>query len=270
MLFALLAGACATLGVPAALPPLQIEHAVFTQGVLGPERPTADFYRQDEVCLHYVLTGVRTDAGGQFDLTLTYKLFDPSGALAWRNEATGKGGMLLGGGTLVGHLELPLDQPYLPPGEWTVEVVVTDNASKRSATLDRKFHYKPLDLAVVRPSFAADDEFKVPARPTLAIANVPLHFRGKVIGFALDEGTRGSANLDITIHYLDGEGHDLGKPFEMHMHQKAPEPISPLACCDFNATLVPNRAGKFTIRVVAHDKVAKKTATLEVPLHVQE
>jgi hypothetical protein len=270
MLFALLAGACASLGVPAALPPLRFERDCFTQGFLGPERPTADYYRQDEVCLHYVLTGVRTDAGGEFDLTLAYKLFDPTGALVWQNQGSGKGGMLLGGGTLVGHFELPLDHPYLPPGEWKFEVVATDNASKQSATLDRKFRYKPLDLAVVRPMFAVDDQFKVPARPTAAIANVPLHFRGKVVGFALDRGTHGSADLEITIHYVDADGHDLGKPFEMHMQQKAPEPITPLACCDFNATLVPNRAGKFTIRVVAHDKVAKKTATLDVPLHVQE
>jgi hypothetical protein len=270
MLCSFLAGAWFALTLPVPGPPLQFQDARLTQGFLGPERASAEYYRQDEVCLRYVLTGVHTDADGQFDVTLENRLTDPGGALAWQNTAPAKGSLLLGGGTVVGHMDLPLDHPYLPPGDWTMAVTATDHVAHQSTTITRKFTYKPLELAVVRPAFSTDEQFKVPVRQTAAVAGQPLFFRGKVVGYAKDEGSRGNAALDIAVHFLDAEGHDVGKPYEMHVEQKITEPVNPLECCDFNMGFVPNRAGKFTLRVEAHDRIGKKTATLDVPLHVQE
>jgi hypothetical protein len=270
MLCTFLAGACVAVAASASQPPLQFDEMVFTQGPLGPVRASADFYRQDEVCLRGILTGLRTGADGQFDVTIEHKVIDPNGALFGQHTSPAKGALHLGGGAFVGRFSLPLDHPYLPPGEWTVEVTATDNVAGQSTTVSRKFRYRPLELAVVRPAFFADDQSKVPARPTAAAAGQPLFFRGKVVGFVKDEGSHGNAELDIEIHFLDADGQDVARPFELHLRQKVEEPVNPLECCDFNYTFTPNRPGKFTIRVVAHDKVGKKTATLEVPLHVQQ
>jgi hypothetical protein len=249
---------------------LQLQDLVFTQGALGPVRASADFCRQDEVCLRYLLTNAAAGEDGQVDVTVEHRLIDPTGVLFGRHTAPVKGALLLGGGSVVERFALPLDHPYLPPGEWTVEATATDNVSKQTATISRKFRYKPLELAVVRPGLFADEQHKQPARPTAAIIGQPLFFRGQIVGFAKSEGSHGDAAIDVEIHFLDADGHDTGKPFELHVRQKIGEPINPLECCDFNCTFVPNRSGKFTIRVLAHDKIAEKTATLEVPLHVQE
>jgi hypothetical protein len=238
----------------------------FTYGPFGPERESADFHRQDEVFLYYTIAGLRLNADGAFDLTLENKVTDPNGALVQHNSVPAKCKLLLGD-SVPGFFTMALDFPYLPTGEWKVEITATDNVARRSASLTRTFHYLPPQLAVVRPGFFRDDQYKVPARLTAAVVGQPLFCRAKLVGFAKDHG---NADVDVEFQFLDQEKcEEVATPFAMRFQKKLEEEPLPLESCDLNWNFTPNRAGDFRLRVVAHDRVSKKTAHLEVPLHIE-
>src|SRR5262245_14304760 len=238
----------------------------FTGGLFGPERAPAVFHRQDEVCLHYTVAGLQTDSDGRIDVTFETKVTDPNGAVALRNSAPAKTDLLLGGDRVPGFFNLALDFPYLPEGEWTVEVAATDNVSRTTATLTQKWEYRPKEFAVVRLGLARDDLFKFPARASTVVVGQPLFFRAKVVNFARE---RGRLKMDVEVQFLDAEGHEVSKPRSMPIRHQLEGDPSPLECWDLSGGVQPNRAGDFKVRIVAHDRISQKTTQVEVPLHVE-
>jgi hypothetical protein len=238
----------------------------FTHGPFGPERSPAVFHSRDEVWMHYSVTGLQTDAEDRIDVATEYKLIDPMGTVAFRTSQPAKTDLLLGGGTVSGVFNVPLDIPYLPEGEWTVEITITDNVAKRSTTQALKWTHKPREFAFVRMAFARDDQFKVPAQLTAAVVGQPIFLRNKLVGYVRDHG---KLEIDVEMVIMDAEGREVMKPRQFPgRHQLEGDP-SPMESWDFNGNFVPNRPGQFTIRFTAHDRIGDKTATVEVPLHVE-
>jgi hypothetical protein len=152
------------------------------------------------------------------------------------------------------------------PGEYTMKVTVTDRRSKQSASLTRKFEVLPKDFGLVRLHWAYMLQTPV-AAPPLAVAGQTVVFNCEAVNFARDKD-KGQPNFTYELVVLDEQGNPvLKKPITDELTMGAPKELTSIPIA---MPLQLNRPGKFTVKITAQDRVAKKTATVSLPMQVVE
>jgi hypothetical protein len=224
-----------------------------------------EYYPTDVVFLRFVVAGARRNSRGEVDFRAAVRLTDTdSKEAAFQAMPRRTQWLALGGDSFVSFAGLLLDGE-VPPGEYRATVTVTDELSAEEATCERPLTVKPLELAVVAPTFSYDPEGRIPAPPG-GDPTRTLYWRMNVIGFACPGG---EIDLKARIEFLDAAGQErLSDPEDIPIHRGAREGASPPRMVYLNGSLGLSRPGHYLMRVTVTDQVAHKTAKFETSLHV--
>ena len=251
------------LGVTPAESGLSLTHVRSTHGLLGPERKSEALPPGDVFFLCFDIEGITVEDGGKVRYSLGIEASDPSGKVVFRQKPIDTESKVSLGGTSVpayAQLDIGLDTPS---GDYQFKVVVKDLASGKEQSLTRPVKVLPRGFALVRQTVSLDTEAKYPAAVLACGQGVWVHC--SAVEFARAAANK-QPNLVFEVRVLDDSGKPtLTKPIVHKIDKGIPanEKKVPLA---FPLSL--NRAGKFTLEVVARDEVAGKTAKFVLPLTV--
>lgn len=252
-------------GATAARADLTLRNIQAAYGTLGPERKSIDYFPYDEVFFRYTITGLQTDRQGDMDVLIESRIVDENGKVIPGSRDPVKGKLHLAGGTFSGSSTVRLGNQF-PPGEYTLTVMVTDNLASESVQFSRKFRVKPAEFAIVAPRFFYGDT-ATPA-PAGGMAGQLVRVKLKVIGF---EKTANKLETELEVQILDGDGKDmLETPRRATLTSSDPTEVRNATHLNFTELIGLNRAGTFTLRLTATDKIGNQTTTLELPLKVSQ
>jgi hypothetical protein len=251
---------------------LKLSNDQVTYGLLGPVRPDSKFLPGDVFFVSFDIENATVDKAGEVQYSMQMEVRDEKNKSLFKQAPRNlKALNSLGGRTLpaFAHVNIGLDQP---PGIYTLEVTVTDLGSKSktspTATLTRKFQVLPLTFALIRPqlsTIASETPERFPA-PNVGVPGQVVWVNFAAVGFKRDDKDK-DPNMHVTMEVLDEKGKPtLDVPFTGDANKDVPK----------NFNLVPmqfwlafNRPGKFTVRLIAEDKVAKtKSPPLTFPITV--
>lgn len=249
---------------PAQADKLQLTNARLTYGILGAERDNAKFLPGDVFCTTFDIEGLKADAGGNVSYKMGLVMKDKEGNKVYGRDPQEVKGLLSLGGSRIPAIALVEIGADTAPGEYTVAVTVSDQASKASDTLTKKFEVTPKGFGLVRVhtiyNFAGG-----PPAPAVGIAG-----QSYVVNFAAANFERDTKNKepDVAVEMTVLDENDkptLAKPFTGEFGKDVP---ANLTVMQMQFLLELNRVGKFTVKLKATDKIAKKTAELSFKLTV--
>jgi hypothetical protein len=256
-----LAGAPVATGWGGGTGQLNIHNIQACQGPFGPERNPLHYYHHEVVWFRFAIHGAKADQEGNIDLDIASELSGPDGASVSKNERHSTGTLQLGPGfrEMVGF-ELP---PELKPGEYVLTVAIRDKLSGQATAFQRKLYLKSGEFAVAMPEFYFDSERTVRA-PFGGVEGQTLYFQFVVVGIAHSSGR---SHVETKYELLDGKTRQvLSKPVAS-VHDTN-NPLLAQAWVRLASQVRLHTPGDFILRILATDRLANKTATLEVPLRV--
>jgi hypothetical protein len=236
-----------------------------TYGFLGAPRPDSKLLPGDAYYVAFDIDNVQMDPNGRVLYSMAMEVLDSKKKTQFKQDPRDLEALnSLGGRHLpaFASVVIGVDQP---PGEYTLKVTVTDRAAKVTKSFERKFDVQARDFGLVRVALSGDPQNSVPAS-TIGVAgqSLWLHFFG--VGFARG-GNKNEPDIGVEMVILDeSDRQTLPKPFAGDLKEwPKDQPAVP-----FDFPLALNRAGKFTIRLKATDRIAKKTAEMSFPITVVE
>ena len=242
---------------------LSLKHARSTHGLLGPRRRDDTVAPGDIFFVCFDIAGIRVDAEGKVRYRMGMELSDAEGKVVFQQAAKEQDVHASLGGDRVpayAHLSVGLDTP---PGDYRMKVVVHDLASGREQSLSRKIKVLAKDFALVRTTVALDEDAQYPVAAFVCGQAVWVHT--SVVEFARGRGKQ--ANIVLRMRVLDESGKPtLAKAATDTLSEDVPANLSGLPMA---LPLTLNRSGKFTVELLAHDRVSGKKARVSFPLVVQ-
>ncbi len=234
-----------------------------TYGELGGTRPDTKFLPGDVMFVGFDIENITVGTDGSCKYTMGMEVTDKKGKPTLRQDQAKREEYLpLGGNKLPARafVTLGLD---MDPGEYTMTVTVTDESKPGvKKTITRKFDVLKKDFAIVSVYTTCDPNGTISA-PTTGVVGQSIWVQFGIVGFARDPKTK-QPIVEYEIMFLD-EG---GKPT-----LKKPITDKTISGIEDNAEAFPNRyilpftrAGKFTMRIKATDKVQNKSYTFDLPV----
>lgn len=260
---------------PAQTDQLETKNVRFTYGILGQERKDNSYLPGDMVVLAFEVEGLKTADDGQVRYSLGLTLTNKKGEVKFGRDPQEMVTVnTLGGSRLpvfargeIGH--------DTQPGEYTMTVIVTDMATKKTAKLTRPFEVKRTQLGIIRTGFVYNDMSEAGGgrpqlAPPLAVPgqNLVLHFAA--VGFEL-KGDKQQPNLAVKMEVKDDKDNTvLKKPFTGTVSDIS-DSEKKLHFAPLYFPIQLNRSGNYKIVLTLTDKNANdKTATLTLDLKVVE
>jgi len=252
---------------------LQLTNPRVTYGRLGPTRKDTKFLPGDVYFVTFDIEGLQfKDGNAKYSMKM--ELFDPKGTSKYKSlDQPQEVFTIQGGGRLTSdaHAVVPTDAM---PGEYRLELVVTDQSTKKQATLTRKYEVAEKGFGIVRVNCAYDlggVNGPVFPSPGLGVVGQVLFLHFAVTGFDRDKDKK-QPKLKLEMRMLD----ESGKPtLEKPVTEELPKMDD--AAVPEQLTVVPlyfplalTKTGKYTVEVTATDLLSKKTQTVSYPLVVQE
>ena len=242
---------------------LSLTNIRLTYGVHGPARTSSTLLPGDSLCIAFDIQGISADANGKVLYSTALEFTDSNGKVIFKQdpqplEATNS----LGGNQVpaFAHIDIGLEQP---PGDYTVNVTVTDRLKKKPQTFSRSFRVLPKDFGIVRVTTTSDNEGKNP----LAVPGVgeALWLNFGIVGFDRERAMK-QPHVVVEMEIFDETGRPTtAKPFTGVIKEKVPE-NAPSLPGQFLISL--NRGGKFRVELKATCQLTKKTSTVSLPLTV--
>jgi hypothetical protein len=236
-----------------------------TYGILGPVRPVSKLLPGDVLFVSYDIDDVTIDKNGKVEYKMEMEVTDvKTKKTIFKQDPTEKVDFVpLGGSKLPARafITLGVDQPA---GEYNLSVKVTDRATKKTANLDYKFEVVPKAFGIVAVYGSVDERGQVPA-PTTGVIGQSIFIHFGSVSFERNAKTK-QPELLFEMIPLD----ENGKPTlaEPSRHEAKVGVDDKDAVYNVRFLLPMTRAGKFTIRLTAEDKVAQKKATFDLPVVV--
>jgi hypothetical protein len=257
---------------------LEVKNVRVTYGILGQERKDTTYLPGDLVVLAFDMEGLQVAPDGRVQYSTSMELTgkDTSGKPKTHfkqdpQELTTVNSL---GGSRLPSFALAEIGTDTAPGEYTMTVVVTDVAAKKSVKLERKFEVKPTQFGIVRPGFTYIDMNErsrgaPQIAPPVAVPGQNLLLNFAVVGFEL-KGQMQAPNVSVQMEVQDENGKAvLPKPFSGKAENIADE-FKKLRYIPFQFPMQLNRSGKFKIVLKATDVQTGKTATQSLDLKVIE
>jgi hypothetical protein len=261
-----LAAAALLCGAAAAPAKLELHNVKAVHGQFGPERKSLDVYPGDQVFFTFAVRGAKVDDKGEVSGLVKLKLADEAGKALLEDQAPLKGALALGGDTLPGKAFVNFGET-VKPGTYTLTVTVLDQATRETASFERKLVCKAPAFTIVAPRFSYDDEGKVPA-PLGGLVGQVLFFRLAVIGF---DKSAGKIHNEMAVQVLDGKGNPAApRPLLAKLESADKDVVAKATSLTFRGNFVLNRAGEYTLRITVTDRLADRKTTFEAPLSVRE
>jgi hypothetical protein len=248
---------------PAQTGDLKLTNDRVTYGPSGPVRKDKKFLPGDVYFLTFDVDGLKFD-GPKASYTLNVDLLDSKGKPMFKT-ITGQREVFAvqGSGPIPGWAPITIEKDTMP-GEYTLKISATDNATKKSATLSRTFEVGEKAFAIVQVFTAYGQDGQIPTSCGAVGQLVFFHFR--VIGFDRDPKTK-QPKVQLEMRLLDEAGKPtLDKPISQDLKdQTVPESFSHIPLW---MDLALTRPGKFTIELKVTDQLTNKTATISYPFQV--
>jgi hypothetical protein len=232
---------------------LALTNARFTRGILGPPRHDAKLLPGDNLYLSFDIEGITIADDGKVLYSTGIEVLDPSGKSIFKQDPRKAQAIAsLGGNRVPGFatVDVGLSQP---PGEYTMEVTVIDEASGKKASLKKTFEVREKAFGLVRLAATSDPEGLLPVPTPGAGQGIWLHFG--VVGFERD-ATSGQPNVKVSLRILEDGKPTLARPFAGAIEKNVPK-TSVLLPVQFPVLL--NRPGTFTTELTAEDTISGKT-----------
>lgn len=235
-----------------------------TYGELGGTRSEGPFLPGDVLFVGFDIEGIAIDAAGKAKYTMAMEVIDKDGKAIFKQDPAEKSDFVPLGGTKLparAFVTVGLEQA---PGPYTLKVTVTDQVTKANQVLERKFEVKPRDFGLVAVYTSVDPQGQFPA-PTTGVIGQSVFVQFGVVGFARDNKTK-QPNVVFEMVPVD----EQGKPTMQQPHVYPQDSgIDPKELGFSVRFLLPmTRAGKFTVKLKATDKVSGKMATFDLPIAV--
>jgi hypothetical protein len=234
-------------------------------GYFGPERQTNKLLPGDVYLLVFDIAGFKVDTQGKILYQMAMQVTDSRGKVQFGHEPQDREAYNSLGGNRVpasAFIEVRFDQP---PGEYTLNITVTDRNSKASRKLAQKFEVLPKAFGLVQLVTTIDPQ-RGPAVPPMGVVGEFRFVNVAAVGFERDTVTK-QPNLLFEMRILDESGKPVSRPATSEVGDKGeiqlPETAG-IAHAQFPVAL--NRPGKFSIELQATDRISKKTAKLSLPL----
>jgi hypothetical protein len=242
---------------------LKISNVRNTYGELGGTRSETKFLPNDCVFVAFDIEGLSIGTKGQTKYMMAMEVQDSAGkAILKPDPGTRSDSVPFGGGKIPGRAFVMCGAD-MKPGEYTLKLTVTDDATKSADTLNHKFEVLKPEFGVASV-FASYDESGTVAAPTTAVVGSLIFVRYGIVNFTRDPATK-QPNINVEIVTLDENGQaTLKEPITRIYNQNVPEDRVGFA----DGLPVPfTRAGKFKLRIKATDNVSKKSYTFDLPLN---
>ncbi|HXG08395.1 MAG TPA: hypothetical protein VNK04_01260 [Gemmataceae bacterium] len=235
---------------------LRISNDRATYGYLGPVRPDAKVLPGDVYFLMFDIEGLKVSDTGEVSYRMGMAVKNSQGKEQFKQEPIEQRALNSLGGTRVpafAHATIGADTP---PGEYVFEVTVIDPATKREATLRRKFQVEKMRFGIVRVGLADYPSGQSPM-PYVAVPGQTVLVNFGVVGFERDPKSK-QPNIQAEMRVLDESGKPtLPKPLTGEANKDVPEKWQGIPM-QFMLSL--NRPGKFKVQLKVTDLLAKKTA----------
>jgi hypothetical protein len=257
---ALIAGVFALL-LPDAL---EIVNPRATYGHLGAVRPKDGILPGDTAHFTFEIKNLKLDDAGKASYSIAIEIRDAAGKLFFEQKPYNSIAQnFLGGNTLPcsAHVEIPLDAK---PGAVAWKVTIVDRTTKKAVVLDGKGKILPADFGIVQVGLFADADGRVPMS-AVGVVGDSAYLRFSAVGFGLGKDSK-QPNVHVSMRIVDDKGQaTLAKPITAAIDAglTAQDRFLPL---QFGVTL--NRAGRFTIELVAEDRTTGKRAQINYGIRV--
>ena len=233
-----------------------------THGELGGTRPDNKFLPGDVVFVAFDIEGLTVGPKGDVKYTMAMEVTDKNKKPIFKPEpATRNDYVPLGGNKLPGRAFVTCGMD-LEPGECTLKLVVTDDGSKQAFTLTRTFEVLKKEFGIAAVFASQDEAGRIPAATTSVVGSM-IFVRYGVVSFTRDPNTK-QPNVVVEITTLDEKNVPTVKE-PIVREYKSGVPEDQLGFPD-GVALPFTRAGKFTMRIKATDKVANKSYTFDLPV----
>jgi hypothetical protein len=249
---------------------LDLINARVTYGLLGPERSDKKFLPIDFLVIAFDIDNITVDDDGKVAYSMAMEIVDSKDKSIYKQEPRKlEAYNSLGGNRVpaVAYVDIRADQP---PGDYTVKVTVTDEAAKVSKTLTHKFEVGKKDFGMVQLNTTYDDKGMI-AAPPRGVVGQSLWFHFLTVGFERGKNNPKQPDIHVEMVVLDEKGKEtLKKPFAGDVNEKSEKVPENVVALPMQFLLALNRPGKFTVKLRATDRIAKKTAEVSFPVEVVE
>jgi hypothetical protein len=241
---------------------LKLENVRFTYGELGPARADSKVLPGEMLTLAFTMTGLAKDDAGNMNIVLSGELLNGEGKSVAKTPAkTIKSLVALGGDETPGILNFSLPADFAA-GKYVVRGVVKDSLAGTEAQTEKPIEVLPPQLGLVRLHLANDAEGQSASGGNVTVGQA-VHIQCVAIGFSHKDKR---IHLTGSMRILDAAGKDMyPNPVSFSLSQEVADNINQAT---FKFAASANRAGRFMIQIEAHDKIADKTVTQEVPIVV--
>jgi hypothetical protein len=236
-----------------------------TYGVLGATKPDNKVLPGDSYVLSFDIDGVKVDETGKVLYSVGMEVLDSEGKVQFKQDPQDKeADASLGGSTLPAYAKINVGSEQ-PAGKYTLKVSVTDRATQQSTSISQEYEIQPKGFGLVQVNVSSDKEGKIPAPFLSAGESAFVNFTA--VGFGRNTTTQ-QPDLAVSLRIFDEDGKPtLAKPFTGTVNKDIPAKASAIPL-QFDVNL--NRPGKFSVELVATDKVTGKQVKLQSPLNVMK
>jgi hypothetical protein len=246
----------------------EIHKFKLTEGVFGPERPTAPFVPLEKLTARFYFKGLKRDLEGNWRWLTVSSLRGADGTVVFRDQKEQKG--MPDGEFVVQHAELTLPTVQ---GVFVWTISVKDLLTSEETKIEREIKVAAPHFAVVSPRLFDDRQEEGLGISWHFVPDQYCSVRVLVVGY---DWSQGQAHVSVVWRLLDGEGKllrvlddvqcDKLEYKEHNTRQLASEP----PWVYFRAAFIMPNSKTLTIEVIATDMMTKKTATLRIPVTIHE
>lgn len=248
--------------VPSLSSAVEIKNIRPCWGPFGATRFQAKCLPGDILFITYDIEGLEIDPKtkkASYDTTLELLDAGDKDKVLYKNPTPNEVIPALGGARMPGDLHVIMS-PKQKPGKYSIRLTINDKIGKQA----KAFRY---DFEVVPEAFGL---IHVGA-PAVQFTGVHYFLQFKLVNMALDAKTK-QPDAELTIRILDENNKEVAEPTKNNFPKDIPEgtdlQVSNVVALQYPIYL--NRAGRFTVEVMAKDKNGKTTAELRYPLTVLE
>jgi hypothetical protein len=242
---------------------LSLTNVRSTYGLLGPERRSEELAPGDVYFVSFNIEGITVGEEGKVRYSIGTTVTDAGGKVQLQQEPKETEATIsLGGNSVAAYNQLTIGLDTAP-GDYRLKVTVTDRASGKEQSLTRNIKVLPRSFALVRTTVSLDTNGQYPAE--VFTCGQGLWVQCSAVEFARDRGSK-QPDLVFEVRIYDESGKPtMAKPLLHTINKNIPanENKVPLA---FPLSL--NRAGKFTIEVLANDRLKNKKSKTTIPITV--
>ena len=244
--------------VPNLASALEIKNFRPCWGPFGATRFDAKCMPGDVLFVMYEIEGLtvdKTTKKASYETIL--ELVDSKGKVLFKNPAPNEVIPALGGGRMPGDLHVIMG-PKQAPGKYKIRLTIRDKNAKADVAVAYEFEVIPESfglVGVVAPAIGLPGDHHI---LRFSLVNMALDAKGK------------QPNAELTIRILDDNKKEVAEPAKMIMPKDMPEgtDLQKANIVQLNYPVYLNRVGRYTIEVVAQDKIGNKDAKLSYPLTV--